>query len=144
MKKLSNEQLAFFLARVILGLNFFMHGLVRIPKLQEFASSTTEDFESTYLPEFLVSGFTYALSFIEFSIGLLLIIGLKTRFFLAIAAVLIMLLLFGSGIKEDWSAAGTQMVYALFIYFLIKNLKDNALAIDSKSRKTINGFTTKQ
>jgi thiosulfate dehydrogenase [quinone] large subunit len=34
--KLHNFELAFVLGRLLLGLNFLLHGLVRIPKLEVF------------------------------------------------------------------------------------------------------------
>jgi len=39
--KMSNQQLAFLLARITLGINLFIHGLVRIPKLNAFAEGVT-------------------------------------------------------------------------------------------------------
>jgi thiosulfate dehydrogenase [quinone] large subunit len=142
MKKLSNDQLAFFLARITIGINLFIHGLIRIPKLRAFVDYLVEEFQGTYLPEFLVSGFAYSLPFIEFIIGFMLILGLKTRFFAASGALLIAVLIFGSGVKEDWTGVGSQMIYAIFFFLLIKNLEHNALALDSKPRKTIDGFKT--
>ncbi|WP_031426504.1 DoxX family protein [Flavimarina sp. Hel_I_48] len=144
MKKLSNDQLAFLLARITIGINLFIHGLIRIPKLSSFVAHVVEGFKGTYLPEVLVSGFAYTLPFIEFSIGLALILGLKTRFFAAAGAILIAVLIFGSGIKEDWMGVGSQMVYALFFFILLKNLEHNALALDSKQRKIIDGFKTQK
>jgi thiosulfate dehydrogenase [quinone] large subunit len=144
MKKLSNDQLAFFLARITIGINLFIHGLIRIPKLSAFVEHLVTGFQGTYLPEFLVSGFAYVLPFIEFIIGLMLIIGLKTRFFAATGAILIAVLIFGSGVKEDWPGVGSQMIYALFFFILIKNLEHNVLAIDGKPRKTIDGFKTQK
>lgn len=144
MKKLSNDQLAFFLARITMGINLFIHGLIRIPKLSAFVDHLVKEFQGTYLPEILVSGFAYVLPFIEFVIGLMLILGLKTRFFAAAGAILIAVLIFGSGVKEDWPGVGSQMIYVLFFFILIKNLEHNALAIDGKPRKTIDGFKTQK
>lgn len=143
-KKLTNNQLAFFLARITIGINLLVHGLVRIPKLQQFAEGITKGFENTYLPQFLVSGFAHCLPFIEFLLGLCLILGLKTRLALSLGEVLIAVLIFGSGLKEDWIAVGSQMVYALFFFFLIKNLEHNFWALDSKPKTKIDGFSTKK
>ncbi len=143
-KKLTNNQLAFFLARITIGINLLIHGLVRIPKLQQFAEGLTKGFENSYLPQFLVSAFAHCLPFIEFLLGLCLILGLKTRLAAALGAVLIAVLIFGSGLKEDWTAVGSQMVYALFFFFLIKNLEHNIWALDSKPKNKIDGFSTKK
>jgi len=134
MKKLSNDQLAFFLARVTIGINFLIHGLVRIPKLSKFAEGLSKGFEETYLPEIMVMPFAYALPFIELLLGVLLTIGFKTRYATIVGSLLIAVLIFGSGIKEDWAAVGTQMVYAIFFFLLIKNLAFNACAIDNRNK----------
>ncbi|MGB3776454.1 MAG: DoxX family protein [Leeuwenhoekiella sp.] len=144
MKKISNDQLAFLLARLTIGINFLIHGGIRIPKFSSFAGGVIKEFQGTYLPEFLVSGFAYTLPFFEFIIGLMLILGLKTRFFAAAGAILIAVLVFGSGVKEDWTAVGSQMIYALFFFILIKNLEHNVFAVDSKPKKIIDGFKTQK
>lgn len=144
MKKLTNDQLAFFVARITIGLNFLIHGLVRIPKLSKFAEGIVNGFKETYLPEFMVSPFAYALPFMEFLLGLFLILGFKTRFASVAGAILIAILIFGSGIKEDWAAVGTQMIYAIFFFLLIKNLDFNVLAINHKNKTKVDGFTTKK
>ncbi|MDT0675224.1 DoxX family membrane protein [Autumnicola musiva] len=131
---MSSQQLAYVLARITLGLNFLLHGLVRIPKLEKFASGLASGFEGTWMPIAIAEGFAYILPFIEFLLGLLILIGFKTRQVLVGAAILIMLLIFGSGLKEDWGAVGTQMVYALFIFFLLVYLEYNRLALDTKSK----------
>ncbi|MDT0642032.1 DoxX family protein [Zunongwangia sp. F363] len=141
---ISSHQLAYVLARITLGLNFLLHGLVRIPKLEKFASGLASGFEGTLMPLALAEAFAYVLPFLEFLIGLLILAGYKTKHVLAAAAVLIMLLIFGSALKEDWGAVATQMLYALFIFFLLIYLEYNLLALDTKSKKKIDGFTTKR
>ncbi|MBT0607212.1 MauE/DoxX family redox-associated membrane protein [Aequorivita echinoideorum] len=132
MKNLTNDQLAFFLGRIILGINLFVHGAIRIPKLSGFAEGMAKGFETSPLPEFLVLPFAYILPFVELILGFLLLLGHKTRNSLTASGFLIAILIFGSGIKEDWTAVSTQMVYAIFIFLLIKNLNHNALALDKK------------
>lgn len=132
MKNLTNQQLAFFLARITIGINFLMHGIVRLPKLSAFATGLTQGFSETYLPEFLILPFAYVLPFIELILGILLLAGLKTRFALAASSVLIAILIFGSAFKEDWAGVGTQMIYAIFFFLLISKLEHNAWAVDSK------------
>ena len=135
MKNLTNQQLAFFLARITIGINFLMHGIVRLPKLSAFAAGLTQGFSETYLPEFLILPFAYVLPFIELILGILLLAGLKTRFALAASSVLIAILIFGSAFKEDWAGVGTQMIYAIFFFLLISKLEHNAWAVDSKVKR---------
>ncbi|RFN60464.1 DoxX family membrane protein [Marixanthomonas ophiurae] len=141
---MSNNQLAFFVARLTIGINLLVHGLVRIPKLDAFANGIVKGFSETYLPEILVSPFAYSLPFIEFTIGALLLLGWKTKYAAAAGGLLIALLILGSAFKEDWAAVGTQMVYAIFFFLLIKNLDHNYWSIDTNARKKVDGFKTER
>ena len=140
MKKLTNHQWAFFVARITIGINLLVHGLVRIPKLSDFAEGLTKEFSKTYLPEILVSPFAHALPFIEFILGTLLVLGWKTKFASITGGLLIAVLLFGMAMQEDWGGVGNLMVYAIFFFLLIKNIEHNALAIDPNARTTVEGF----
>lgn len=142
MKKISNHQWAFFVARITIGINLLIHGVVRIPKLSEFAEGLTKGFSETYLPETLVLPFAYTLPFVEFILGVLLVLGWKTKFAAIASGLLIATLLFGMAMQEDWDGVGNLMVYAIFFFLLIKNLEHNAIAVDTKSRTTVEGFNT--
>ena len=72
---MSNNQLAQVVIRIGLGITMFMHGLVRIPKLNAFVAKTEAGFANTLLPPLLTKAFLYTLPFIELIIGLLILIG---------------------------------------------------------------------
>ncbi|MCK7557018.1 DoxX family membrane protein [Chitinophaga sedimenti] len=133
---MNHRYLAFALARITLGINFLVHGLVRLPKLEAFRTGMVKGFEGTMMPGALVAPFATVLPFIEFAIGLFLIIGLFTKQSLTACALLMMALLLGTGLKEDWGAAGSQMVYALYIALLLFNLDYNAIAVDTRKKPT--------
>lgn len=129
-----NTKTAYFFLRVSMGINFFGHGLVRLTKLQDFADGMTKSFEKSWLPQLFVQMFSTTLPFLEFIIGLMLIIGFKTRIAATAGASLIVLLLFGSSTVENWEAMGIQMIYAGLFYILISRLDDNALSLDRNSK----------
>ncbi|MDR6299621.1 DoxX family protein [Mesonia maritima] len=131
---MSNHQLAFLLARITLGINFFLHGLIRIPKLEKFVSGIAEGFQESMLPQFLVEMFAYGIPFIEIILGFLLVFGIVSRKSLCASAVFIIILISGCALKEDWNAVATQMLYALFIFFLLKNLESEVWAIGKKEK----------
>lgn len=56
---------------------------------------------------------------IEALLGLLLLIGLRTRATLVAASLLIIVLPFGAGLVQDWPAAGLQLTYALVFSVLL-------------------------
>lgn len=129
-----NRNTAYFFLRLSMGINFLGHGLVRLTKLQGFADGMVKGFEKSWLPQLFVHMFSIALPFLEFSIGLLLIIGFKTRIATMAGASLIILLLFGSSTVENWEAMGIQMIYAGLFYILISRLEDNYLSLDKNNR----------
>jgi thiosulfate dehydrogenase [quinone] large subunit len=129
--KLNNFELAFVLGRLLLGLNFLMHGLVRIPKLAVFSAGIEKEFAAAPLPPALVSAYAHALPFVEGGIGLLLVLGLFTRPALVAAMLAITSLIFGSSLLEKWSLVGDQMVYGLFIITLVLHLQRNRLCLDA-------------
>ena len=128
--KLHNFELAFVLGRLLLGLNFLMHGLVRIPKLAVFRADIVKEFATAPLPPGLVSAYATALPFVEGGIGLLLLLGLWTRPALVAAMLVIMSLLFGSSLLEKWPLVGDQLLYGLYIITLVLHLQHNRLCLD--------------
>ena len=129
--KLNNFELAFVLGRLLLGLNFLMHGLVRIPKLAVFRAGIEKEFAAAPLPPALVSLFATALPFVEGAIGALLLVGLFTRPALIAAMLVIMSLVFGSSLLEKWTLVGDQLVYGLYIITLVLHLQRNRLCLDA-------------
>jgi thiosulfate dehydrogenase [quinone] large subunit len=129
---LTNFELAFVLGRLLLGLNFLMHGLVRIPKLAGFRAGIVKEFAAAPLPEALVSAYATALPFVEGGIGVLLVLGLWTRPALVAAMLVIMSLVFGSSLLEKWTLVGDQMVYGLYIITLVLHVQRNRLCLDPR------------
>lgn len=125
-----NTKTAYFFLRISMGINLLGHGLVRILKLQDFASGMMKGFETSWLPPPIVYLFGMTLPFVELIIGLLLLVGFKTRIATIAGASLIIVLLFGSSTVENWEAMGTQMIYAGLFYILITRIEDNCLALD--------------
>jgi len=62
-----------------------------------------------------------------------IIFGIASKKSLAATAIFVMMLITGCALKEDWGAVGTQMLYALFIFFLLKNLKYEVWAVKKSS-----------
>jgi thiosulfate dehydrogenase [quinone] large subunit len=130
MLKLTNPELAFVLGRLLLGVNFLTHCLVRLPKLAGFQAGLVKQFAPTLLPAPLVQAFATVLPFAEGGIGLLLLVGLFTRPALAAAMLLITSLVFGSSLLEQWDTVGTQLLYGLFLFALILHCQHNRLCLD--------------
>jgi thiosulfate dehydrogenase [quinone] large subunit len=108
-----DERLAYALLRAVVGTNLMMHGISRaIGGTGEFAAKLVMQFAHTPLPAWSVWVFGLTLPAIEGGLGLLLLIGLRTRAALIAASALIIVLTFGSSLLQDWPAAGIQLTYA--------------------------------
>jgi thiosulfate dehydrogenase (quinone) large subunit len=126
-----NVQIAYALFRITLGLDMFLHGVMRLPTLSAWVDTTAKLFENTILPMPLVRSFLYFLPFPEGLIGALLILGFCTRGALIAGSVVILILVFGTGTRQDWTTVGLQMIYALYYYLMLARLDDNWLAVDT-------------
>jgi thiosulfate dehydrogenase [quinone] large subunit len=132
---MTNNTLAFVLARIAIATSLFGHGLVRLPKLSGFSHWMVGQFQKSLLPEALVLPFSYALPIAEFLTGLLLLIGLFTKQALVAGIVLMVLLLFGTSLIENWDAIPSQLIHVAFLAMLLSNLSLNAWAVDKLARK---------
>jgi thiosulfate dehydrogenase [quinone] large subunit len=113
---------AYLLLRLITGLYFFMHGFARIftgTHLSGFAQGMAKSMASTPLPPSLALATGYVVPCIELLIGTLLLLGLFTRAALTLALLLMLVLMFGIGLKQDWNVAGSQLLYGLILSILL-------------------------
>lgn len=127
-----DKELAFLLARITMGINLLGHGLVRLPKLFDFKIWMLDSFQDTLLPASLVGMWASLLPFLELSIGILITAGLFTRKAIAGGAIIILILVFGSCLKENWEWVSFQMIYALYFFFLLVYIDYNQISIDNK------------
>lgn len=116
---MDSQALAFTLGRITLGLNFFAHGLVRLPKLHQFSTWMVGELQNTLIGnEHLVYGFAFGLVIVELIVGITLLIGWKTKASLILTSFIMMSLIFGACMQEAWPRVGVQMIYVIFIFLL--------------------------
>jgi thiosulfate dehydrogenase [quinone] large subunit len=126
---------AFLLLRLAIAASMFGHGLVRLPKLNGFSQWMVSSFEKSILPSALVIPFSYALSIAEFAIGLLLLIGLFTRVSLIAGGIVMIALILGTTLIENWEALTSQLVHAAFFAVLLSFVQYNTWAVDNILKK---------
>ena len=116
MKK--NPGRTYLMARLPIAVSALGHGIDRIPKIQVFSDHLVSQFSKSILPIKLVSLFSMTLPFIELGIGILLILGLFTRFACIVGLITMLALIFGSCLLEQWDNVLSQMLYGLYFVML--------------------------
>ncbi len=74
-------------------------------------------------PDVLTRAFLYGLPFVELASGILILLGgslSKWGYFLG--GLIISALLFGTTLKQDWTTAGSQVVYLIAFYLALRGL----------------------
>lgn len=122
--------IVFLLLRLGIGISMFGHGLVRLPKLNAFSQWMVGSFAKSMLPAELVRPFSMVLPFAELAIGFLLLIGLFTEPALISGAVLVLLLLFGTAMVENWEAIPSQLIHLVFFAVLLQFIASNSWSLD--------------
>lgn len=130
-QSLLDRKLAYAILRFTLGVNLVIHGAVRFPALGAFAEGLVKLFAETPLPAFLVRPFAIGLTIEETVTGLLLIVGLWTRWALAIGGLAMASLIFGTALRADWNTVGIQMLYAAIYAALLATREYNGYSADA-------------
>lgn len=123
--------IAYTLLRIVLGVNFFNHGFTRINNLPEFAQSMVELFQDTWASPTLVRVIGFAVPIIELIVGFLTIIGLGTQAALVVGFLLMIILMYGVTLLQNWDTATSQLIYCLVFFILIALNSFNKISVDS-------------
>jgi thiosulfate dehydrogenase [quinone] large subunit len=127
---LLDRKLAYLMLRFTLGLSILMHGLVRLPHLGAFADGLVNLFVETPLPTAMIRPFAVSLVFGETILGLLILLGLWTRWSLLLGALVMVALVFGTALRSDWNTLAIQMLYASIYAALIATREYNTYSLD--------------
>ena len=129
----SDAVLAYTILRLTFGANIMLHGVSRLfAGHAAFLGYLNHYFEKTPLiPAGFLPIFATALPPVEGTLGLLLLIGLATRFSLIAGGLVVTALAIGTNLAQDWNVAGLQLIYAFLYYQLLLRRKElNRLSID--------------
>jgi thiosulfate dehydrogenase [quinone] large subunit len=129
-----DRRMAYALARIGLGLNIALHGLVRLPHITTFSAGLRPEFAQTILPGALVELTGYLIVLGEAAVGLLVLFGLLLRPALAAGTFLMVLLEFGTCLRQEWNTAGLQLTYLGFYAVLIATVRYDAFSLDRLRR----------
>jgi thiosulfate dehydrogenase [quinone] large subunit len=128
----SDRAWAYTILRLTFGFNILLHGLSRIfAGHAAFLAYLNHYFEKAPLvPASLLPLFARVLPPVETALGILLVLGLWTRFALIAGGLVITLLAIGTNLAQDWNVAGLQLIYAFFYYYLLVHRDLNSLSVD--------------
>jgi thiosulfate dehydrogenase [quinone] large subunit len=130
-RKPQDIAVAYLLLRMTIGLNIFIHGLSRLLMgVTVFVDSLVPMFAKTFLPGWSVYAFGLVLPWVETLLGLLLLIGFRSRICLVGCSTLIFVLTFGTSIRQDWNTAGSQLVYAAIFACLLAYREGDVYSLD--------------
>lgn len=124
------KSISYIFIRLGIGISMLGHGLVRIPKLSAFSEGMLNNFEAAVLPNFIVLPFSLALPFIEFILGLLLVLGWQTKRAAILGGILMLSLMVGTTLIENWSALTSQMIHLLFFVLVYEFNQVNSFSLD--------------
>lgn len=121
---------AYLMARLPIAMSMFGHGLVRLPKLNNFSYGMVLEFGRSYLPSWIVQPFSYVLPFAELLTGILLLLGWGTRFALLLGSAIMLILIFGSTTIEQWENVAIQLFYGIYFAGLFVFIEHNRFSVD--------------
>lgn len=132
-RKASDTVIAYAILRLAFGCNILLHGLSRVLNGKAaFLAYLTKYFEHAHLiPAGMLSPFATVLPWVETAIGVLLVLGLFSRFTLIVGALVMTVLVIGTNLAQDWLVAGLQLPYCFVYYYLLIHLEQNALSVDA-------------
>ena len=132
----SNMRIGYFLFRITIGVNIFFHGFMRLlAGLGAWATPVAETFADTYLPMSLVLAFLYTLPYVEVVLGVMMTLGLFTRWAMIGGSVMMLVLLYGNTARQDWGTVGNNMHYALYFWIMLALQHYDWLALDNRRDK---------
>ena len=133
-----DRALGCLILRMTLGLNIALHGITRTltGSLAGFVNNTVTQFQKTPLPEWQVRAFATAVPFFEIAIGVMLLLGLATRWTLTAGALLMAALVFGTALRSDWNLLELQMFYCLLYFILFMYQRYDVYSIKSLTSKS--------
>jgi len=124
--------LGYFILRLSLGVDMVMHYVVRQWGVsQDFVPVTEKMFVGNLLPMSWVHVFLTILPYFEGVLGVLLVLGLLSRWALIAEGLLVTVLLFGTALRSDWTVVSHQMIYLLFVFILLAVEEYDYFSVDA-------------
>jgi len=131
----TNMQIGYFSMRILLGINLFFHGFMRIIQTGGVAvweQPMAVTFEGTFLPMTLVHVFLNMIPYIEVVLGAMTLLGFYTRWALLSGIFFYVVLMFGHTVRQNWGGVHLIMHYGFYYWVLLVLIGQNWLALDNR------------
>lgn len=122
---------AYTLLRIVVGINYFNHGFTRIFNIPGFIDSMVDAMQTSGIPEFLVRINAALVPPVELIVGALITIGLLTRSALIVCFILMIILMYGVTIVQNWDTASSQLIYNIVLFILLAGVSFDRLSVDA-------------
>ena len=127
----NKQSLLIFVFRLGFGINFFLHGLGKLLGDQDaFRSSIVTKFSDTYLPNFLLEPYAYAIPYLELILGLFLVLGLFYYWSLIFSLLTMISLMIGMIAVQNWDVVTMHFIYMIYIFLLALNYQADKICLD--------------
>jgi thiosulfate dehydrogenase [quinone] large subunit len=127
-----DQRIAYALLRVVFGVNIFFHGLSRlVGDPAAFLAYLSQQMAKAPIPKWTLPPFAAALPWAEATIGLLLLLGLFTRFALVAGSLVMIALMAGITLAQNWDVAGIQLIYCAIYFVLLTHRDQNFYSLDT-------------
>jgi len=123
---------AYLIARLLLGMSMLGHGVARLPRLSEFSGWMQDAFAKTWLPEAVVAVFGLTLPVVELLVGIALLLGVLQRTALLTGSAIMLALIFGSCLIEEWQNVFVQLFYGLYFALLYLFQDEDRIALQPR------------
>jgi thiosulfate dehydrogenase [quinone] large subunit len=128
----TDRRIAYALLRIVFGVNIFLHGISRlVGDHAAFLAYLSQQMAKAPISKSLLPPFAAALPWTEATIGLLLLLGLFTRFALVAGSLVMILLMVGITLAQNWDVAGIQLIYCAIYFVLLTHRGRNFYSLDT-------------
>ncbi len=129
----SDAVVAYTILRLAFGANIMLHGVSRLfIGRAGFLAYLNHYFEHAHLiSSSMLPAFAAVMPWVETILGLLLILGLVSRFTLIAGALVMAMLVVGTNLAQDWIVSGLQLIYCFLYYYLLAHLDQNRISLDA-------------
>ena len=128
----ADKRIAYALLRIVFGIDIFFHGLSRmLGDHAAFLAYLSQQMAKAPLSKSILPPFAAALPWTEATIGLLLLLGLFTRFALVAGSLEMIVLMAGITLAQNWEVAGIQLIYCAIYFVLLTHRGRNFYSFDT-------------